>query len=370
MAGRSNTIKDLRSKIKHENSNLGSGTATSTFGSARQQVPHVGESFGHHPGSSSIGGGVSGVAATLNASQAPSGYNSSAPGFGGLGSGPSYVSLAPSDSISNYEGKQGHGYPSSVSHPTGSYDNTAAYGQSQQHQRQQQAMYGRSASPTNQSTASFALDPAFSTAGGNAASMAHHRAPSRQDASEPTPHSPLRPARSVRRPTQAPELQKGLSAMSIPSTAQDRSRVAPQRPQLQIPPVASASRGGVASPSSPAKSPPGRDLLAASRSQGANHARNPSAQSVGPSSLNPHVTPPNDRHARSAQLMAQVMRSGTPSSQADSEDHEDFYGGLSPVDAPSEGHGAALYSNQPSWATSITLPEPFVRRSPWVAHRD
>lgn len=57
------------------------------------------------------------------------------------------------------------------------------------------------------------------------------------------------------------------------------------------------------------------------------------------------------------------MRSGTPSSQADSEDHEDFYGGLSPVDAPSEGHGAALYSNQPS-STRLSVPGQRPSRSP------
>nr|CDI53407.1 related to SEC8-protein transport protein [Melanopsichium pennsylvanicum 4] len=261
MSGRSNTIKDLRSKIKHENTNLGSGTATSSFSSARYQVPHVGEAFGHHPGSASIGAGA-------GASLSPSAYNLPGPGPGGLGAGPSYVSLAPSDSVSNYEADQ-------------------------------------------------------------------------------TPNSPLRPTRSVRRPVQTPEIQRGgLSSINTTSTAQDRARGPPQRPQLQIPPVGSAHRSGAASPSSPARNAPGRDLLAASRLQGGgNHARNPSAQSVGASHLNLNATPPSDRHTRSAQLMAQVARSGTPSSQPDSEDHEDLYGRLSPIDAPSEGDDAGLHSN-------------------------
>ncbi|SPO25575.1 related to SEC8 - protein transport protein [Ustilago trichophora] len=364
MSGRSNTIKDLRSKIKHENASLGSGTATSSFSSARHQIPHVGEAFGYHPGSASLGGGSSGPGASL----APSAYNhpGSGAGAGGLGAGPSFVSLAPSDSISNYEGRQGHGYSASVSHQQSGYNVGASYGQSQQQQQQQQqgGGYGRSSSPTNQSTARFALDPGYSMPGSNAATaMSHNRTPSRLDANDPTLHSPLRPARSVRRPTQAPELQKGLAAMSISSTTQDRARAPPQRPQLQIPPVGSTSRPSGGSPSSPARSGPGRDLLAASRSQAGSHARNPSGQSTGATSLSPHATPPSDRHTRSAQLMAQVARSGTPSSQPDSEDHEDLYGGLSPVDAPSEGHDAALYSNQAS-SNRLSVPGQRPQRDP------
>ncbi|SPO25928.1 related to SEC8 - protein transport protein [Ustilago trichophora] len=367
MSGRSNTIKDLRSKIKHENANLGSGTANSSFSSARHQIPHVGEAFGYHPGSASLGSG--GTGSGPGASLAPSAYNHPGSGAGagasGLGAGPSFVSLAPSDSISNYEGRQGHGYSAPVSHQQGGNQVGASYGQSQQHQQQQQGgVYGRSSSPTNQSTASFALDPGYSMPASNAATaMSHSRTPSRLDANDPTLHSPLRPARSVRRPTQAPELQKGLAAMSITSTTQDRARGPPQRPQLQIPPIGSTSRPAAGSPSSPARSGPGRDLLAASRSQAASHARDPSAQSTGAASLSPHATPPSDRHMRSAQLMAQVARSGTPSSQPDSEDHEDLYGGLSPVDAPSEGHDAALYSNQPS-SNRLSVPGQRPQRDP------
>ncbi|SJX62766.1 related to SEC8-protein transport protein [Sporisorium reilianum f. sp. reilianum] len=348
MSNRSKTIKDLRSKIKHENTSLGSGTAASTFTSARHQVPHVGEAFGHHPGSASIGGGGGAAAAAGYGTT----YDASAPNAASLGAGPSYVTLAPSDSISNYEGRQDHGYPSSSSHAYGGYSSSNSNTGVTSHgaHQHQYSQHGRPPSPTNQSTASFALDPAFSMPSGNAATVSHNRMPSRPEVSDPTPHSPLRPARSMRRPTQAPEVQRGLASITSSSTAQDRTRVPPQRPQLQIPPVgsASASRSAV-SPSSPARNATGRDLLAASRSQGGSHSRNPSAQSTGAASLSPHATPPSaDRHTRTAQLMAQVARSGTPSSQPDSEDHDDLYGGLSPVDAPSEGHGAELYSNHPS----------------------
>ena len=61
--------------------------------------------------------------------------------------------------------------------------------------------------------------------------------------------------------------------------------------------------------------------------------------------------------------MAQVTRVGTPSSQADSEDHEDLYGGLSPIDAPSEGHDAALYSNHPA-SNRLSVPGQRPQRDP------
>ncbi|CDR99686.1 related to SEC8-protein transport protein [Sporisorium scitamineum] len=329
MSNRSKTIKDLRSKIKHENTSLGSGTATSSFNSARHQVPHVGEAFGHHPGSASLGGGAA--------------YDAPAPNAASLGAGPSYVTLAPSDSISNYEGRQDHGYPSSSSQPYGGYNNSNTTGGTSYGQSHQYNQHGHPPSPTNQSTASFALDPAFSMSGSNAATISHNRMPSRPDASDPTPNSPLRPARSMRRLTQAPEVQRGLASVTSSSTAQDRTRVPPQQPQLQIPPVGSSSRSA-ASPSSPARSAPGRDLLAAP--------------------LSPHATPPSaDRHTRTAQLMAQVARSGTPSSQPNSEDHDDLYGGLSPIDAPSEGHDAALYSNQPN-SHRLSVPGQRPQRDP------
>ncbi|KAJ1033074.1 hypothetical protein NDA16_000353 [Ustilago loliicola] len=331
MSGRSNTIKDIRSKIKHENTSLGAGTAASSFSSARHQVPHVGEAFGQHPGSVSIGGiaGASG------------------------GADPSSSSLTPSDSNPNYDGRQAHAHQ-----PQGGYNNVASYGQPQQQQQAHQ---------TNNSNASFARDPNYSMAAPHippTAPLQHSRTPSRQEVTaDIAPNSPLRPARSMRRPQQAPELQsqRGLSSMQTTSTAQDRSRVAPQRPQLQIPPVGSASRGAP-SPSSPARNGPGRDLLAASRS---GHARNPSAQSVGgPSSLQPQSTPPSDRHTRTAQLMAEVARSGTPSSQADSEDHDDLYGALSSVDAPSEGHDNGLYSNHPNPTDRLSVPGQRPQRDP------
>uniref|UniRef100_V5E5Z1 Exocyst complex component Sec8 n=1 Tax=Kalmanozyma brasiliensis (strain GHG001) TaxID=1365824 RepID=V5E5Z1_KALBG len=182
MSGRSNTIKNIRSKIKHENTTLGAGTASASFSSARSQIPHVGDIFGQHPGSVSIGGNATGAA--------PS----------GLGAGPSYVSLAPSDSASNYQGRPGHAHSSSTA--------------SRQFNPQQQGagIYGH-AEPSAQSTASFALDAAYSMSASNTATSSHGRTPSGLEASDPTPHSPLRPARSMRRPQQAPEISKGLASM-------------------------------------------------------------------------------------------------------------------------------------------------------------
>ncbi|KAJ1028347.1 hypothetical protein NDA18_003011 [Ustilago nuda] len=336
MSGRSNTIKDIRSKIKHGNTNLGAGTAASSFSSARTQVPHVGEAFGQHPGSVSIGGGA------------------------GSGAGSSFAGHAPSNSMSNYDVGQGYAHQQQLQQ--GGYNNAASYGQPQQHQ-----------GSNNNSSSGSALDPNYSMAAPqnpSTASLQHSRTPSRQEAAsavvDATPHSPLRPARSMRRPQQAPELQqhqRGLSSMNTTSTAQDRGRVTPQRPRLQIPPIGSAAHGGASSPSSPAKNGPGRDLLAASRS---GIARNPSAQSTDGSSLHHHQqsTPPSDRHNRTAQLMAQVARSGTPSSQADSEDHEDIYSTLSPVDAPSEGHDNGLYSNYPNPTDRLSVPGQRPQRDP------
>lgn len=355
MSGRSNTIKDLRSKIKHENASLGSGTATASFSSARHQVAHVGDAFGHHPGSASLGGAPM---SAFNTSLAPSNYAQPQSGAAGLGAGPSFVSLAPSDSISNFEGRQSHGYPSSHALHHDRHNNGTAF----HHSNPTNPPYPRSASPTNQSTASFALASDHTPTPSTSATVSHQRIPSRVDAADPNANSPLRPARSVRRPQQAPvpESHRGLAAFSASSNPGERVRPAVQRPQLQIPPVGAAPRGAP-SPTSPARNAPGRDLLAASRSQAASsHSRDPSAlTTVSSSTLSPHATPPSDRHTRSAQLMAQVARSGTPSSQPDSEDHEDLY---SPIDPPSEGH-AALYSNHRA-ADRLSVPGQRPQRDP------
>lgn len=61
--------------------------------------------------------------------------------------------------------------------------------------------------------------------------------------------------------------------------------------------------------------------------------------------------------------MAQMARSGTPSSQPDSEDHEDLYGGLSPIDAPSDSHGASLYSNH-TGSNVLSVPGQRPQRDP------
>ncbi|PWZ02329.1 hypothetical protein BCV70DRAFT_157446 [Testicularia cyperi] len=327
MAGRSNTIKDIRSKIKHENVKLGSGTASSSFSSARQGIPHVGEIFGNHPGSVSLGGaGFPAKPQTSNQSL-------------NVGGGPSFASLAPSDSISNFEGRQGAAPSSSERDP----------------------IYGHPHSPTAQSTASFAIDNVANDS--RAATVTQYNgnaynnagiidSPSRNDSSTPVPYSPLRPARSVRRPQQAPPLEPSGSV-----TGHERTRSVAQRPQLQIPPI--SSNRITAGPSSPARTGPGRDLLAASR---AGHASQPSQSSIS-SQQHARSTPPSDRHTRSAHLMAKVARSGTPSSQPDSEQEEDIYGGISPVDPPSEGH-ANLYSNRSSGAQSLSVPGQRPERDP------
>lgn len=61
--------------------------------------------------------------------------------------------------------------------------------------------------------------------------------------------------------------------------------------------------------------------------------------------------------------MTQVARAGTPSSLPDSEDNDDIYGALSPVDAPSEGHDFALYSNHPS-SNRLSVPGQRPQRDP------
>ena len=243
---RHGTLKDIRSRIKHENTNLGSGTeagAPRPFNMPDNFNPAI---------------------VPPSRLQQPN-----------VGAGPSFVSLAPSDSVSNFEGRAGHG-----------------------HQPEMMSSYPshRPSSPTNLSTASFAL-----------ATDASPNIP-------PAPGSPLRPARSVRRPQQAPAVDR-----------LERSKTS-IRPSLKIPPIpagAPLDSSSVPSPISPSRAGPGRDLLAASRSQ--QQLQQQQQQ---------HSSPPSNRHTRSAQLMAQVAQSGrdTPISSADEED--DIYGGISPVDEP------------------------------------
>ncbi|SPO38418.1 related to SEC8 - protein transport protein [Pseudozyma flocculosa] len=269
---RHNTIKDLRSRIKHENTSLGSGTAH-----------HVADVF-----NPTIHGSAN-VSGNGHTRQAPS----------NVGAGPSFVSLAPSDSISQIDGKTGYG---------GGYSETP----------QGYPLVGipRAGSPTNQSTASFALMNHTSAA---AAASAIGR-----------PSSPLRPARSVRRPQQAPAVD-GLERSS--TLARPSLRIIPgvdaamsqQQQQQPSPPPTSATRPHAG---------PGRDLLSASRSQ--QQLPPPtSVQSAHP--LQQHHQPA-DRHARSAQLMAQVALSANDRDGGiSSGDEDDIYGGISPIDPPENG---------------------------------
>ncbi|KAN0063376.1 exocyst subunit [Thecaphora frezii] len=243
---RHGTLKDLRSRIKHENPSLGSGAAS-------HADAYSGSNNNNAFPSASYGG----------PKLAPN-----------VGVGPSFVSLTPSDSISQFEGKSSH----------------------------------RPGSPSHQSTASFVqMTPA--SAANNIG----------------RPSSPLRPARSVRRPQQVPGMEGSTERSSL--AAQSSLRI-----------VAGGDHPSQASAPTSARAGPGRDLLSA--------ARNASTSA-------PPVHPV-DRHARSAQLMAPVARGvdeadTTPAGAVSSGDEDDIYGGLSPIDLPenggafsSERHGSRL----------------------------
>ncbi|PWN54385.1 hypothetical protein IE53DRAFT_323094 [Violaceomyces palustris] len=268
MSRHGGSMKDIRSKIKHENANLGSGT-----GGLSQ--PPASTPNGIGAGNSNIVNNNLNPAFNYGRSNPPN----------NLGSGPSFVSLSPSDSISNYEGRSGHGYSQSRSSHLG------------------EDIYARPPSPS--STASFAA------AGEGMGSSA------RNDLI-----SPLRPARSVRRPQQAP----GFDSISLSSNLVSEKSV--KGTSLMIPPVGSSRPG----PSSPSRSGPGRDLLSGMRE---GEAGKP------------------DRHTRSAQLMAEVARNGrggreTPQSMISSADEaeDDIYGGLSPIDPPEDHRGFKRVSHR------------------------
>lgn len=107
MLNRSKSSKDIRSRIKHENVRLGAGTQmggvpnnfglqTNAFQVQSQRTHQHSPSLGHRRDvfdAPDLYGGTSEV---------PS-HNAHP-----LGAGPSFVSLSPSDSISNFEGRPGH----------------------------------------------------------------------------------------------------------------------------------------------------------------------------------------------------------------------------------------------------------------------
>ncbi|PWN44869.1 hypothetical protein IE81DRAFT_320842 [Ceraceosorus guamensis] len=281
---------DLRSRIQHSNTALGGGTETGAMpnmprlaaGTMGAQMMPAGSgglglpganggrmaynAQGTQPTSASSqglpqSGSSQGYLKTMTASSSASGQN--------LGAGPSFVSLTPSDSISNYEGRAGHGAAAMLA--SSSYGPLADVYE-----------------PSGGSTASFAQGQyghsnqyhAHAAPGGGVETslippVAHQ---------EPSSH-PARPARSVRRP----QGQQQNGATAAPSA----------RPGVE---PAASSTG------------PGRNLLDRTRT----------------SAARPQAGGASDRHATSARLMAQVNGQNgreTPSSVGD-EDEEDPYGGM------------------------------------------
>lgn len=270
MLNRQKTAKDIRSRIKHENANLGAGTEMG--GQPAGQGLHSNAftnhtpfrqyaSSGHHPTASTVSTHSLGAPVPMriahNANNASQDfYHQAHP----LGAGPSFVSLSPSDSISNFEGR-----------PGGTMTGAA----------------GQLFEPSAGSTASFA-----------------------QGLNDP--NTPLRPARSVRRPQQAPPpAGRSVYQPSMRSPTEERD-----------------------------SSPLGRDLL---------------SRKAGPSNevISEGGTRPVNRHARSARLMAQVINEqdgrATPNS-IQSEDDSAF-------DHHEEGEGKAEPPGK-SYDSQMTISPP------------
>lgn len=348
MLNRGKTQKDIRSKIKHENARLGAGTemggvpnnrglnnnafqpqhtrnlpSTATGGSAHFQAQQQQAQYQNdtHPASAGPsysygggGGGNEGGVEMLHGSSGEMGAGGSGsysagvtgPSSAGpahqyiqqahnLGAGPSFVSLSPSDSISNFEGRPGNHPQYPGMHSAGAH--TGGH-----------SIAGQLFEPSAGSTASFALglgDP-------NAAASA-----------------PLRPARSGRRPQRMSVLSQ--SASNEPNT---------------MSPLRNAT--GMQSSESTADTPVGRNL--ALRPERGDNSGYDSMRS----SDTTHVAPTADRHAKSARLMAQVNRMGgndgqeTPNSDLSDQEDGDGFGGYD--------NGLLSASNVPSGGPSPTSP--------------
>lgn len=343
MLNRGKTQKDIRSKIKHENARLGAGTemggvpnnrglnnnafqpqhtrnlpSSATGGSAhfqaQQQQQAAQYQNDNHPASAGPSysyGGEGGGVEMLHGSSGEMSASGSGPYSAGmtgsasagpahqymqhthnLGAGPSFVSLSPSDSISNFEGRPGQ-YPGMNS--AGGHAGA-------------QSVAGQLFEPSAGSTASFALglgDP-------NA-----------------TVNAPLRPARSVRRPQRMSVLSQGAS--------NDSNTMSPLR-----------NATGMQSSESTADTPVGRNLvLRPDRGDSGGYDSMRSSDTT-------HVAPAADRHAKSARLMAQVNRMEgndgreTPMSDLSDQEDGDGYGG--------NGDGLLSASNVPSGGPSPTSP--------------
>lgn len=345
MLNRGKTQKDIRSKIKHENARLGAGTemggmpnnrglnnnvfqpqhtrnlpSTATGGSAhfqaqqqQQQAQYQHDTYPASAGATySYGGGHEGGLEMLHGSSeemSAGGNGSYSAGVTGsssagpahqyvhhahnLGAGPSFVSLSPSDSISNFEGRPGN-------HPQYPGVNPSS----------SQSIAGQLFEPSAGSTASFALglsDPNAST------------------------NAPLRPARSVRRPQRMSALGQGMSSES--------NTMSPLR-----------NATGMQSTESPADTPVGRNL--ALRPE---RVDNSGYDSMRSSDTTHVVATAADRHAKSARLMAQVNQMDSKDGQetpisdlSDQEEGDDGFGG--------RNNGLLSASNVTSGGPSPTSP--------------
>lgn len=291
---RQKSQRDIRSRIKHENVHLGGGAELGGGPApkpARQPWEQHGASYST-VSTSSIGAPMmprSGSSNDVNGASSSSNNTASAAASAiaaaNLGAGPSFVSLSPSDSISNFEGRAGtRGLGAAFDHaPMGTMPLAGMLPTSGQ----------RSGGPG-----------LFEPSAGSTASFAQNLGAgdgSREDGS-----TPLRPARSQRRPLQAPSASPQDGFSRTPSSRRQQYAGAATD-------AASSSVQAV-----------GRNLLQATHGQSPSRGSNTSA---------------GDRHARSARLMAEVASGGdngraTPNSwtrageSADEADFDDVYGGM------------------------------------------
>ncbi len=201
------------------------------------------------------------------------------------------------------------------------------------------------------STASFALDPAYSMSATmrQLHSMVAH--PSGQEANDPNPHSPLRPARSMRRPQQASEVSKVLQLFCVQHFSGSRPSRTATAAAPDSSPVGIQStfcfRSLFASGHAPVRA---TSSLLRDRTEDIKRAIRPH-RAAGAAQLARMVARRSrNRHARSAQLMSQLSHPGTP----DSEDRDEFFDVLSPSTLHLKVHATAY--------TAIIRPTPTTYR--------
>ncbi|PWN29329.1 hypothetical protein BDZ90DRAFT_230216 [Jaminaea rosea] len=223
MSKRSNTTaKDIRSRIKHSNVHLGTGVELERVTHSQIQQQRAAAGIGNVPGAPGQQQPTSASASYHNQPSYSASYDAQpatapfAQEQHHLGAGPSFVSLTPSDSISNHEGRTAHQMSAIPPVPSGHHQHQPSTSSLRNHQAKQpsQSLFPRPPSPTADSTASFARQ----MNDGSNESSSH-------DA-----QTPNRPKRSMRRPV-------GMTGGGgMPSIV-----VPPTQPGL---PVASGSRSG------------------------------------------------------------------------------------------------------------------------------